>query len=399
MFSKIVTVVFFFFLLFHVAKGNPHGKKVKKFLVINGVPATPEAFEKVREEFKDNNNLRIGVGFIISYLRDTREKTEETLRQYLRLSQQFDMPLVIQLDGEQWWQGRPDLWNWWDETKPGYNPENKKNVEWTDWTPDSAVKIGWRNWGKQIRVLPMPNLMSPVYREACHIEMARLVRIVVQWYKQLPARRKDLLIALKVGWESAIGVNNYYYPGGNSYKEQPVENDPKGPLKPDVLPGRGVAAIGYAAVSTLGLAKSGALNPADIAEVIKVHLTDLSKLAHDMGVPRKKLFTHCGGWSQGEQLYLSALNKYSCPGWSFYKYASNPAMDSTAMKAVRASNAPYWGIVEWALLGKKTREQWLLALKNSLAVPGVRYMCIYNWKGLQKNEPGKAAIKEYLSTQ
>lgn len=74
---------------------------------------------------------------------------------------------MIELDGINYWQARPDLWNWWDKSKPGYNPENKKNVEWTDWTPDSAVKIGWRNWGSQHRVLPMPNLMSPAYLKAC----------------------------------------------------------------------------------------------------------------------------------------------------------------------------------------------------------------------------------------
>ena len=31
------------------------------------------------------------------------------------------------------WDERPDLWNWYDPAKPGYNPDNKKNVEWYDW--------------------------------------------------------------------------------------------------------------------------------------------------------------------------------------------------------------------------------------------------------------------------
>ena len=48
-------------------------------------------------------------------------------------------------------------------------------VEESPVAPES-VKIGWRNWGRQLRVLPMPNLMSPAYRQACHKEMARYSR-------------------------------------------------------------------------------------------------------------------------------------------------------------------------------------------------------------------------------
>ena len=59
----------------------------------------------------------------------------------------------------------------------GYEPARlshrriASNVEWTNWSSDSAIKIAWRNWGRQLRVLPPPNLMSPRYREACHEEM------------------------------------------------------------------------------------------------------------------------------------------------------------------------------------------------------------------------------------
>ena len=31
------------------------------------------------------------------------------------------------------WEERPDLWNWYDPSKPGYDPDNKRNVEWYDW--------------------------------------------------------------------------------------------------------------------------------------------------------------------------------------------------------------------------------------------------------------------------
>lgn len=369
-----------------------------QYIVVNGVKATPESFEEVASVFGKTTDRKtaVGVGFIISYLRMSPEEAAVQLKKYLSLSVQFDLPVIVQLDGEQWWGNRPDLWNWWDNTQPGYNPENRKNVEWTDWTPDSAVKIGWRNWGRQLRVLPMPNLMSPAYREACHVEMGKLVPIVMEWWTSLPKEKKYLLVGVKMGWESAIGVNNWYYPNGNNLLNQPEKNDPSYGLQTDSLPDRGVTAIGFASVSTLGLASSGKLKESDLTEVVRLHLEDMCHFVADQGVPRERLFTHCGGWSQGETLYTAAVNKYSCPGWSFYKHAVDPKDDITAMKALESSDAPYWGAVEWLYQGDHTKEQWTSALTNTLSNSRIRYMCIYNWGGIRNNMNCISAIKEIV---
>jgi len=114
---------------------------------------------------------RIGVGSIISYFRQPPDKAMEQLRSLLSLCEEQDVAVIVQLDGEQWWTARPDLWNWWDEGRPGFDPANATNVEWSGWGPQHALKISWRNWGKQVRVQPPPNLMSPKYRTACHQAM------------------------------------------------------------------------------------------------------------------------------------------------------------------------------------------------------------------------------------
>lgn len=365
-----------------------------EYILLNGVQDTKEAFQQIAVRFGDQTDgrIKIGVGCIISYLALPPDRAAERLRSYLRLSAQFSLPIVVQLDGEQWWQGRPDLWNWWDKTKPGYDPANKWNVEWTDWSPDSAVKIGWRNWGRQIRVLPMVNLMSPVYRKACHQAMQRLIPIIMDWWRGLPPEKQYLLAGIKLGWESAIGVNNFYYPGGNDLLRRPASEDPAYGLTVDSLPGRGVEAIGYAAVSTLGLASSGKLTPDQLTEVVHRHLEDLCRYGASLGVPRDRLFTHCGGWSPGESLYTAAVNPYSCPGWSFYDHSDDPLKDTTAMEALKTSNAPYWGAVEWLYAGK-TMDGWAAALKKTLAAPRIRYLCIYNWSGIRDNPAAIAAIQ------
>lgn len=266
--KKIVTIsIVFCFFLGYGCNSKKMGTVASvpnhplQYIIVNGIDPTPESFDEVASVFGKTTDRKttIGVGFILSYFQMSPEAAAERLKKYLSLSVQFDLPVIVQLDGEQWWGNRPDLWNWWDDKKPGYNPENRKNVEWTAWTPDSAVKIGWRNWGRQLRVLPMPNLMSPSYRDACHIELGKLIPIVIEWWNSLPKEKKYLLVGIKMGWESAIGVNNWYYPNGNYLLNQPEINDPSYGLKNDSLPGRGVTAIGYASVSKLGLANSGQL--------------------------------------------------------------------------------------------------------------------------------------------
>ena len=311
------------------------------------------------------------------------------------MAEHYDIPIVIQLDGEQWWGNRPDLWNWWDPARPGYDPQNRENVEWSQWGPEHAVKIAWRNWGRQIRVLPPPNFMSPSYRKACHDEMRVLVPLILQWWRELPKEKAHLLIGIKLGWESAIGVNSFYYPNGNALLDRPSKEDPKTGLKANQVPDRGVTAIGYAAVTTAGLARSGELQEAHLAEVVRRHLDDLCALAAELGVPREKLFTHVAGWKDEELLYDAGTNKYSCPGWSFYKYASDPTRDKGVQRALSRSDAPYWAAVEWLMRGKDSKA-WSNAIERTLSDPKCRYLCIYNWRGIKDNRAAIDAIQRIL---
>ena len=321
------------------------------------------------------------------------------MKNYLSLSEQFDIPILVQLDGEAWWNNRPDLWNWWDKDKPGYNPENRYNVEWTSWSPDSAIKIGWRNWGQQIRVLPMPNLMSPKYRQATHAELKKLIPIILNWHRNLPSDKKQLLVGIKLGWESSIGPNNWYYPNGNDYLDKSDADDPKYGTTIERLPDRGVETLGYAAVSTTNIAHSDEVTEKMQAEVVHRHLEDWCKLLSELGVPRELLFTHVGSWVKGENHYYAAANEYSCPGWSFYLHAENPLNDSTAMDVVQKSDAPYWAATEWLLQGNQTQEKWESALRKTIFEANARYVCIYNWSDVESQSAAVEAIKKVSNTK
>lgn len=370
------------FILFNI----PHASEPAAFATIHrDFPASPHA------------KTRAGLAEIFSYLNQPRAQTIAQLKQFLRQSQTTSVPIVIQLDGENWWGARPDLWNFWDADRPGYSPANRNNVEWSSWSPDDAIKIAWRNWGQQIRVLPPPNLMSPAYRCACHQEMRVLIPLILNWQNALPANQKFLLVGIKLGWESSIGANAWYYPNGNALLNHPPAADPTTGPAFDNPPARGVAEIGYAAVKTAGLRATGQITEADLAEIVRRHLDDLCQLASELGVPREKLFTHVVGWKKNELLYQSGLNRFSCPGWSFYRHAGDPEKDQGVRLALQHSDAPYCAAVEWLYQGPRQTQPWRRALAATLALPRCRYLCIYNWQDVRTSSDIMRAIHDVIN--
>jgi hypothetical protein len=223
------------------------------------------------------------------------------------------------------------------------------------------------------------------------------VPIIVEWSEALPAEKKDLFIGVKVGHESSIGVNAWYYPGGNDLLDRPASGDPTTGVRAEEVPSRGVAQIGYAAVQTAGIRHNGQITEADLAEVVQRHLTERSRVAAECGVPREKLFTHCGGWKEGELLYGAALNEFACPGWSFYKHAKDPRKDSGVQAALKRSDAPHWAAVEWLFMGPRNTAAWQTALRNTLRDPRCRFLCIYNWEGIRDSEPVLKAIRSVIA--
>lgn len=375
----------------------PENAEAGQFIVVNLHASEVKAstFERLASLDARETSVRIGAAAIFSYLNEPHDALKARLKRFLSLSEAFNVPVVVQPDGEQWWGDRPDLWNWWDEDRPGYDPANRNNVEWIGWGPDYAVRIAWRNWGRQLRVLPPPNLMSPAYRTACEREMRRIIPVVLAWWEALPEARRDLLIGMKLGWESSIGVNAFYYPDGNRLLDEPPEEDPQYGLNHEQLPARGVVAMGYAAVATAGLANKGPLREQHKVEVVQRHLEILCKIAAELGAPRERVFTHGAGWKEGELLYDAARNDYACPGWSFYQHAHDPSKDPGVRRNLAASEAPFWAAVEWYPHGATTGLEWREAIEKTLNVPGCRYLCIYNWRGIAENDNALEALASF----
>lgn len=368
--------------------------------MIQFAPHTLTNFAEITSRFPElsGGRFRIGVSYIFSVFRTAPVQTLEALTNFLHTAEQTQTPVLVQIDTEHWWEARPDLWNWWDPAKPGYNPTNRNNVEWTGWAPDEAVKIAWRNWGAQIRVLPPPNLASPGYIEACRTEIRRLMPIIMSWHRQLPAYKKDLLIGIKLGHETSIGVNAYHYLNGNALLSTPPAKDPRHSLNVSDLTARGMAQIGFAALTFSGIRTNGTPTETDLALVSQRYLEMLCREASVAGVPREMLFAHGAGWKPGEAIYDVPLNSYSCPAWSFYEHASDPRKDAGVQRNLARSDAPYWAATEWLLQGNVSEADWAAALRNTLSDSRCRYVCVFNWESIRSNQSALSAITKLVST-
>lgn len=260
---------------------------------------------------------KLGCSFHVPYFFvDNPDHFRQLVVRVLEAAEAADVPILVGLDGYEYWGGRPDLWNWWDASRPGYDPDNRLNVEWTGWGPEHAVRDGGiRNWGSPDPVAePHPNLTSPRVLEANREALRRLAPVIARWHDRLPESRKYLLAGVKVGWEVSVGVNYDY--------------------------GR---PVGYAAATTAGIRTSGALTREDNTRSVQIYLTELSRVVHEAGVPRRKIVTHVGvhprSWCC---LASAALTPYSTPGWSIYN-DEIAGLDA----ALEANARGWWGNVEW----------------------------------------------------
>ncbi len=343
-------------------------------------------------------SLRMGLSFIFSVLDGGPATLSETLHRLLSHGERHDVPLLIVLDGQNWWGARPDLWNWFDSTKPGFDPANIHNVEWTGPTPDTAVKICWRNWGRQIRVVPPPNLYAPRYRKALESTFAPLVNQLFIWARNLPKEKRHLFPGVKIGWEASIGINAYHYTNGNQRWSLPESGDPQTGLQMKQDFAGGVAPLGYAARYYARPGQRGPIMLSDHEYLVQGYLAWLATMTRRVGFARHEIFTHGGGQYAPYPLHYThktAVNSDSVPGWSLYGVAPEKAGDlPEAIKAANTNGA--WCAAEW-LPNAQTASEWAQAYRSTLAFQNCRSVSVYNYETIQNKPDALTGLREVLT--
>lgn len=330
-----------------------------------------DIFNKVGTRGNNNNTRKVGIGVLIHYLGSDFTTLKQSLKNLLIYSKTHTLPVFIALDGFQWWDARPDLWNWWDSNSAGYNPDNKNNVEWTCWDSSCTTKKSWRYWVGESTQKPHPNLASRTFIEANKQALSELLPMIADWYNnELTPDKKWLFGGIALGVDVDMGGNYYYYPNGVSTGRGPQDS----------------IQLGYAAVKTAGIRSSGQITTEDINEVIRRYLNELDKSALDLGIPRSKIFNHVGGsdlLSRSSNLVYqtaeAAINTYGNPGWSFYgEVTENPQNFSGLSSSLNKINNTEWASPEW-LTFKDTYSGWVEALRDTLNYRNNRFLNIANW--------------------
>jgi hypothetical protein len=98
--------------------------------------------------FGDGKTTQLGVGGGIPIWVSDEAKIVREIKLRFDIAKQTNTAAYFVVDDHIGWDARPDLWNWHNPSTRGYNPDNRKNVEWYDWeenpnkrryiTPDGA---------------------------------------------------------------------------------------------------------------------------------------------------------------------------------------------------------------------------------------------------------------------
>ncbi len=256
----------------------------------------------------DGKTRLLGFGLPIATY-ELEKQLPRLIRSAFTAAHAHDMAVMLHFDLHLAWKSRPDLWNWFDPHRPGYNPNNKFNVEWHGWD-GPPNKVHYLNHGVLERLPPNMCFTSKRMRA----EVTRLVSSVIgpvlrEEVARLKAEGKEALFAgVLVGSEPSI--DDYSSPNSD-LKRMMKEDD--APAKP----------LGYRALLDRGF--SAANPPEDfrkaLAAVIQETVAFWCEQFVAAGIPAEQLYPHVAAPAPIEVMNApiwTAFNKCSRPGWTTY---------------------------------------------------------------------------------
>ena len=348
------------------------------------------------------------------------------MKRILELAETEDLPVFVPLNGVQWWDELPELWNWWDKDGnqtpgctnddykncsfkklqdpeyrkrfiAGYNPNNKWNVDWENWT--TPEKFGIRNWGGgDIFVAPSPNLAlqnntTLTFRSVQKARYDKLLKMIYEQVSNWNQNKKGYLFAgLSIGTE--ITLNGALIPGDENFK----------PFGYRAIQDKFCPTTNPECGSTQQWSTSEITTKREA--VIHEYVQDFAYDAFIIGFPKQQVYSHV--WSEaepGELRYMNAIGAsityFSQPGMSIYGKALNPLSLSILSSTLEKNGYPAWAAPEFAPLTRDT-SNWHTALQNTLdnSKDPAHLIDIYNETDIL-NTPAipeiKAALQENIT--
>lgn len=334
------------------------------------------------------------------------------VRRILEISREERLPVFLPLNGFQWWDELPELYNWWDpdgsQTDPaffarqdnpedfkrrfvaGYDPANRWNVEWQ--SPKTPMKLSYRNWGGGgFRLAPPPNLLPHTrsIRSYRQIQEERLGAIGKAIIAELTTWKEDpsapLFLGVSIGTEVSLNAS--------------------------VLPRDEFAPYGFRGMQDLLCPSDDSclsLQASESAEqvrrqsarieVVRRYFEDNARLLLRIGLQKSQIYTHVLGEQDPSDPHFggvatAATTLYANPGVSLYGFAKNPEDSQSWQRALESTAYPVWGALEYN--AGTDAKAWTTGLRSTLLGKNpAAITVIYNWDGLSSE--AIPAIRSFL---
>lgn len=284
----------------------------------------------------DGRTRLLGFGFPCAAFAQEKQVPDNIHRAFA-IARRYNLAVMLHFDFHIEWSNRPDLWNWFDPHKPGYNPGNRRNVEWFGWDGPPA-RARYLNWG-EVQRMPPPICFTS---KAVRAEWTRLIRDVIAppLKEELAALEREgkgrLFAGILVGSEPAF--DNYSHTDPETAKRVAEDGAPTGQL-------------GYRALLDRGYSKDHP--PAEIhaalGKVIQETVAFWCKEFVQAGFPARKLYPHIPAGASMETTstpVAAAFNAWSRPGWSTYPVGPLQRNFRLLYAALKKHDSPPWGGVE-----------------------------------------------------
>jgi hypothetical protein len=283
----------------------------------------------------------------------------QAIRRAFDTARQTNVAAHFLVDDHIGWDERPDLWNWYDPTKPGYNPDNKRNVEWYDW-------VGTANKRRYMTPSGIPSQSphmcynSPAIEKEIHRIVSQVVGPALrEEIDKLKLENKEYLFAgitvgAEPGFDDYTTIPKLYrilpgLPEPMQSQERMTLDQASKLMDEDKAP---YARLGYCSLTNDGYSSNSP--PADLnqalAHVNQKFIEFLDKQFVDIGIPCSRLYTHIAASAPQDDTNNApisiAFNPYTRPGWTTYptgilKNGFQPLYDELAKRG-----NPAWGGVE-----------------------------------------------------
>lgn len=306
----------------------------------------------------DGRTRQLGFGAGIPVFVSNKLEIVSAIKQSFDTARRTNVAVHFNVDDHILWDERPDLWNWYDPTKKGYNPDNRKNVEWYDWegTPNKRRYVTPAGAPSQS---PHMCYNSPTVEK----EVGRIVSQIVgpalrEEISKLKQEQKQYLFAgLTVGSEAGFDD----YSKIPKLSEIPLNKDPMQAqsrellmqsatmMEEDKAPHR---KVGYCSLTNAGYSKANP--PADfnqaLADVNQRFIEFWDKQFVDAGIPCSKIYTHVAAplpqdHDNDAPIWI-AFNPYARPGWTTYPVQTLERGLQPLYDELAKHGDPLWGGVE-----------------------------------------------------